>query len=78
MKNEVMQKEADQAVKYIPYFHVIFGEKMHVIPVLVLTEAKEVYDTVEAKDEHGDQYRLRVSGRNMLFNIIDEQYHFMR
>lgn len=75
MKDQMNQTEVAQAAKYAPYLQVIFGSGVKIIPVLVLTGAADLFQKVTIR-ESGQCVRI-VSG-DMLFNVIDEQYMFLR
>ena len=76
MKNEVLQEDLEQSVKYVPYLQVLFGEAFTVTPALVLTGAEGIYEhvTVECAGERQDGI---ICSRDLLFNVPDEQLRFL-
>ena len=74
MKDRIEQEEVLQAAKYAPYLEIVFGKNYEIIPVLVLTRAKEYFVFAPI----GDTDRvLPVSSGDMLFNVFDEYLGFL-
>ncbi len=69
MKDEIVEEEVLQAAKYVPYLEVIFGEKMDVIPALVLTAAQDLFTYTDIPGTSGV---LPVASGDMLFNVFEE------
>ena len=46
MKKTVEPEEVEQAAKYVPYLEIVFGPMYEIIPVLVLTGARELFEFV--------------------------------
>ena len=63
-----------QAVKYVPYLEILFGPAKEIVPVLVLTAAKETFrfDPIP-----GTEGVLPVCSGDMLFNVFDEYLGFL-
>lgn len=74
MKSRVDAEEVLQAAKYCPYLEVIFGPGYDVIPALVLTAAKDLFDFSPVG--HYDMV-LPVSSGDMLFNVLNEYLGFL-
>ncbi len=75
MKKDVDPEEVEQAAKYVPYLEIVFGPKYEIIPVLVLTGARELFDFVPI----GKADRLLpVCSGDMLFNVFDEYLGFLQ
>ncbi len=77
MKKVIEEEEANQACKYVPYLEIIFGSRMRVVPVLVLTAAKELFCTYTACDGNGQRRQLTVCSGDMLFNALDNEMRFL-
>ena len=75
MKDRIDPAEVLQAAKYCPYLEVLFGPDYEIIPVLVLTEASELYSFSQVGEE--DRILLVCSG-DMLFNVFDEYLGFLK
>ena len=73
MKDRVIDGEPEQAVKYVPYLQVLFGDKVRIIPALVLTGAQDLFETRTAAGR-----RLQICSGDMLFNVLNEEMHFLR
>ena len=69
MKNRIEPEEVVQAAKYCPYLEIVFGPGYEIIPVLVLTGAKELFDF---RTIGGEDRVLPVCSGDMLFNVFDE------
>lgn len=74
MKDRVIEAEKEQAVKYAPFLDIVFGGYNSIIPVLVLTRTSDLFITAYAGDPES---RLRICSGDMLFNVINEKYHFL-
>lgn len=75
MKDRVDPGEVLQAAKYCPYLEIVFGPEYEIIPVLVLTGAKERFEFVPI----GKTDRiLPVCSGDMLFNVFDEYLGFLQ
>ena len=64
----------EQAAKYAPFLEIVFGPKYEIIPVLVLTRAREQFEFVPIG--HSDMV-LPVCSGDMLFNVFDEYIGFL-
>lgn len=74
MKDAVDPDEVSQAAKYVPYLEIVFGPGYEVIPALVLTAARELFDFVPID---GTGAVLPVCSGDMLFNVFDEYLGFL-
>ena len=75
MKKAVDPEEVEQAAKYVPYLEIVFGPRYEIIPVLVLTGTRELFDFVPI----GKTDRLLpVCSGDMLFNVFDEYLGFLQ
>ena len=74
MKDEVDPAEVSQAAKYCPYLEIVFGPGYEVIPALVLTKARELFDFAPIGGTDGV---LAVCSGDMLFNVFDEYLRFL-
>lgn len=75
MKKTVDPEEVEQAAKYVPYLEIVFGPGYEIIPVLVLTGTRELFDLVPI----GKADRLLpVCSGDMLFNVFDEYLGFLQ
>ncbi|MBQ6274418.1 MAG: helix-turn-helix domain containing protein [Oscillospiraceae bacterium] len=74
MKNRVEPEEVLQAAKYAPYLEILFGPDYEVIPVLVLTGAREAFDFEQIGQTDAV---LPVCSGDMLFNVFDEYLGFL-
>ena len=74
MKDTVEGEDVSQAAKYAPYLEIVFGPDYEVLPALVLTGAKELFDfsPIGASD-----FLLPVCSGDMLFNVFDEYLGFL-
>ncbi len=75
MKDIVNPEEVLQAVKYAPFLEIMFGPGYEIIPVLVLTAAKEVFDFVPIGRTDAV---LPVCSGDMLFNVFDDYLGFLK
>lgn len=74
MNDKIVSEEAEQAAKYTEYQEVVFGSDYDVIPVLVLTKARDLYTYVPLRQTTAE---LPVCSGDMLFNIFDEYIGFL-
>ena len=74
MKDKIDPDEVEQAAKYAPFLEIVFGPKYEIIPVLVLTRAREQFRFVPIG--HSDMV-LPVCSGDMLFNVFDEYIGFL-
>ena len=74
MKNRVEPEEVLQAAKYAPYLEILFGPEYEVIPVLVLTGAREAFGFEQIGQTDAV---LPVCSGDMLFNVFDEYLGFL-
>ena len=75
MKKAVDSDEVLQAAKYSPWLEIVFGPDYEIIPVLVLTAAREFF----AFEQIGERDMiLPVCSGDMLFNVFDEYLHFLQ
>ena len=74
MKDRVDPDEVLQSAKYVPYLEIVFGRGYEVIPVLVLTAARELFDYVPIG---GRDAVLPVCSGDMLFTVFDEYLGFL-
>ena len=75
MKDWINPEEVLQAAKYSPDLEIMFGPEYEVIPVLVLTAARESFDF--ASIGKADAV-LPVCSGDMLFNVFDEYLGFLK
>ena len=75
MKDKIEQDEVDQCAKYCEYLDVIFGDGYEIVPILVLTKARELYEdaTVSSTDA-----AVHVCSGDMLYNALDYYLGFIR
>ncbi len=75
MKDAVDPEEVKQSAKYVPYLEIVFGPRYEIIPVLVLTAAREMFrfETIGGRD-----MVLPVCSGDMLFNAFDEYLGFLQ
>jgi len=74
MKDKLNPEELEQAFKYCRYQDVIFGSGCEIVPVLVLTGAKELFESENSTLADG---AVHVCSGDMLFNVIDNYYNFL-
>lgn len=74
MKDVCEPEEVRQAAKYCPYLEIVFGPDYEVIPVLVLTAARDIFrfEPIGKTD-----MVLPVCSGDMLFNAFDEYLGFL-
>ena len=75
MKDRIDPDEVAQAAKYAPWLEVLFGPEYEIIPVLVLTGARDLYTFAPIGDRDAV---LPVCSGDMLFNAFDEYLGFLR
>ena len=75
MKKDVEPEEVRQAAKYVPYLEILFGPRYEIIPVLVLTGARDLFRF--APIGKSDRI-LPVCSGDMLFNVFDEYLGFLK
>jgi len=75
MKDKIDPGEVTQAAKYVPSLEIILGDSCEVIPVLVLTKARELYRFEELKGASGE---VAVCSGDMLFNAFDAYLGFLK
>ena len=73
MKDRIDPDEVQQAAKYAPWLEVLFGPEYEIIPVLVLTAAKDLYTFAPIGEKDAV---LPVCSGDMLFNALDEYLGF--
>ena len=75
MKDKIEQEEVDQCAKYCEYLDVIFGDDYEIVPVLVLTKTRDLYEdaTVSTTDA-----AVHVCSGDMLYNALDFYLGFIR
>ncbi len=74
MKDAIDPDEVLQAAKYCPYLEIMFGPDYEVVPVLVLTAARELFEFVPIGKSDAV---LPVCSRDMLFNAFNEYLEFL-
>jgi len=74
MKDKIDPREVEQAAKYVPWLEIVFGPGYEIIPVLVLTAAREQFAFVPIGDR---DMVLPVCSGDMLFNVFDEYMGFL-
>lgn len=74
MKDKIDPDEVKQAAKYVPFLEIVFGPRYEIIPVLVLTRARERFEFVPIG---GRDMVLPVCSGDMLFNVFDEYIGFL-
>ena len=75
MKDAIDPEEIKQAAKYTPYLEIVFGPDYEIIPVLVLTAARDLFRFEPIGK--GDMV-LPVCSGDMLFNAFDEYLGFLQ
>ena len=75
MKDRIEPEEVLQAAKYAPYLEILFGPAYEIIPVLVLTGAREQFGFTPIADR---DMVLPVCSGDMLFNVFDEYMGFLK
>lgn len=75
MKKAVDPEEVLQAAKYVPSLEIVFGPETDVIPALVLTAARDLFDFVPIGRSEAI---LPVCSGDMLFNVLNEYMGFLR
>ncbi len=74
MKKEIDPEEVGQAAKYAPWLEVLFGPGYEIVPVLVLTAARDLYTFAPIGEKDAV---LPVCSGDMLFNAFDEYLGFL-
>lgn len=74
MKDKVEPDEVLQSAKYVPYLEIVFGKDYEIIPVLVLTAARELFCYVPIGRTDAV---LPVCSGDMLFTAFDEYLGFL-
>ncbi len=75
MKSDPEHDEVLQAAKYSPYLEIMFGPDYEVIPVLVLTRARERFEFLQIGQADAV---LPVCSGDMLFNVFNEYLGFLK
>lgn len=75
MKDQINPEEILQAAKYSPYLEIMFGPEYEVIPVLVLTAVRDVFEFAPIGKSDAV---LPVCSGDMLFNVFDEYLGFLK
>ena len=75
MKDQINPEEILQAAKYSPYLEIMFGPEYEVIPVLVLTATRDVFEFAPIGKSDAI---LPVCSGDMLFNVFDEYLGFLK
>ena len=75
MKDKIDPDEVLQSAKYVPYLEIVFGAGYEVIPVLVLTQAHDMFQFVPIGRKDA---LLPVCSGDMLFNVFDEYIGFLK
>ena len=75
MKDTVLPEEILQSAKYSPYQEIIFGPEYDILPVLVLTGAKELFSEAPIPGRDGF---VPVCSGDMLFNALNYYLGFLR
>ena len=74
MKDAIDPDEVSQAAKYVPALEIIFGPNYDVVPVLVLTAARDLFRFAPLP---GTEAEIVVCSGDMLFNAFDEYLGFL-
>ena len=74
MKDRIDPEEVLQAAKYVPYLEMILGPRVEVIPALVLTASRDLFDFVPIEGTEGV---LAVCSGDMIFNVLNEYLGFL-
>ena len=75
MKDRIEQDEVDQCAKYCEYLDVIFGDGYEIVPILVLTKARELFEDASVS---GTDASVQVCSGDMLYNALDFWLGFIR
>ena len=75
MKDRLDPEEVRQAAKYCPYLEIVFGPGYEIIPVLVLTAARDAFSFTPIGER---DMVLPVCSGDMLFNVFDEYMGFLK
>ena len=68
MKDRIDPEEMRQSAQYVPYLEIVFGPEYEVIPVLVLTRGKDLFNL---------ELAVPVCSGDMLFNVLNEYIGFL-
>lgn len=74
MKDRIDPEEVEQAAKYRPFLEILFGPGYEILPVLVLTRAREEFRFVQVGSR---DMILPVCSADFLFNVFDEYLKFL-
>ena len=74
MKDRIDPDEVLQSAKYVPYLEIVFGRDYEILPALVLTAARDLFEYVPIGDSDA---LLPVCSGDMLFNVFDEYMGFL-
>ena len=75
MKDTIEQEEVDQCAKYCEYLDVIFGDDYEIVPVLVLTKARDLFRDATIS---GTDAAVHACSGDMLYNVLDYYLGFIR
>ena len=75
MKDRIEPEEVLQSAKYAPYLEIVFGKDYEIIPVLVLTAARELFQFVPIG---GSDAVLPVCSGDLLCAAFDEALGFLK
>ena len=75
MKDSFTPADVSQAAKYCEYEDLIFGDAYEIVPVLVLTGAKELYGFETVPGSDGE---IQVCSGDMLYNALNEYIGFLK
>ena len=75
MKDQIEPEEVTQCAKYCEYLDVIFGDDYEIVPVLVLTRARELYEDAVVG---GTDAAIQVASGDMLYNVLDYYLGFLQ
>ncbi len=74
MKDRIDPDEVYQAAKYVPYLEIVLGSRIDVIPALVLTGTRELFEYAPLA---GTEFEIPVCSGDMLFNVLNEYLGFL-
>lgn len=74
MKDKIEASEVQQAAKYVPFLEILFGSGYEIIPALVLTGTRDLFQFVPIGEQ---DLVLPVCSGDMLFNVFDEYLGFL-
>ena len=75
MKDRIEAEEVGQCAKYCKYLDVIFGDGYEIVPALVLTKAKELFEETAVP---GTDASIWACSGDMLYNVLDFYLGFIR